>query len=61
MLYEVITILGKGVYGDLVPINNVDAMASAIVSALTRQHDKEGLIGRALDFSLDKTARKYLD
>lgn len=56
-------ILENGKYGKLVPVDDVDAMAEAIISTLTQvdEHDATSLrIQRSQDFSVEKIANDYL-
>jgi glycosyltransferase involved in cell wall biosynthesis len=52
-------ILCDGQFGKLVPVGDVDAMAQAIVAALTESHDHDALKARAQDFSIVKTTDQY--
>ena len=54
-------ILQDGAVGDLVPVGDADALASAILAALARPHDKQRLVDRANDFSTAEAAQKYLN
>ncbi|WP_298807447.1 glycosyltransferase [uncultured Psychrobacter sp.] len=54
-------ILCDGKYGKLVPVNDIDAFAQAMLQSLKEEHDIEGLKKRAADFSVDKIAAQYLD
>lgn len=54
-------ILENGRYGRLVPVGDVDALATAMAEALRASHDREALKRRAADFSPDKAANKYLE
>lgn len=54
-------ILDNGLYGALVPVGDVGALAKAMENSLARQHDHEALKRRARDFSVDKAAAAYLD
>ncbi|MFP3367570.1 hypothetical protein R0J93_28445, partial [Pseudoalteromonas sp. SIMBA_148] len=54
-------ILEDGKYGTLVPIDDVDALAEAMIESLEREHDTKALKRRATDFSVDKIASQYLD
>lgn len=54
-------ILCDGKYGKLVPVDNVDALAQAMLQALQEEHDVEALKRRAADFAVDKIAEQYLD
>ena len=53
-------ILENGRYGKLVPIQNPNALASAIHQSLCTTHDREMLMGRAKDFSVEKIANEYI-
>lgn len=53
-------ILENGKYGKLVPVGDVDAMASAIDEALNQEVDKEFLKKRAAYFSPERAADAYL-
>ena len=53
-------ILENGKYGKLVPVGDVDAMASAIDEALNEEVDKEFLKKRAAYFSPERAADAYL-
>jgi glycosyltransferase involved in cell wall biosynthesis len=54
-------ILDRGKFGTLVPIEDAESLAEAIKLNLYKEFDKEFLINRSLDFSIDKMAQKYLD
>ncbi len=54
-------ILGDGVYGTLVPTDDSRALAEGIKKAVSRKADKEKLISRSLDFSVEKSADRYLE
>jgi glycosyltransferase involved in cell wall biosynthesis len=54
-------ILENGRYGKLVPILNPNALADAIQQTLCSPNDREKLIRRAKDFSVEKIACEYLD
>ena len=54
-------ILECGRYGVLVPVGDVDAFASGICKALTKDWNLHELQRRALAFSIPKQARAYLD
>ncbi|MBT6045933.1 MAG: glycosyltransferase, partial [Candidatus Scalindua sp.] len=53
-------ILENGRYGKLVPVQDVEALADAIVNSLAGPHDREPLIRRAQDFSVRKISDQYL-
>ena len=52
-------VLENGKYGDLVAPGNETAMAEAIINSLERQHNRDALIARSLDFSVDKIIDQY--
>ncbi len=54
-------ILEDGKYGILVPVRDVDALASAMLESLEREHDHEALKRHAATFSVDKIAAQYLE
>jgi glycosyltransferase involved in cell wall biosynthesis len=54
-------ILENGRYGRLVPVGDVDTLASAMIEALSTEHDREALERRAADFTPEIAARKYLE
>lgn len=54
-------ILDGGKYGIMVPCGDVEALASAIASALVDSHDSNALKDRAKNFSPESSARKYID
>lgn len=54
-------ILDNGKFGRLVPVNNVDALATAMAEELSKEHDCERLKARALDFAPEKAAARYLE
>ncbi len=52
-------ILNDGEFGTLVPLNDINAMAEAIIDTLNKKHDKSLLIKRANFYSIDKIASEY--
>ena len=54
-------ILDGGIYGRLVPIDDCDALTTAISESLQQSFDANLLINRAQDFSLVKISQEYLD
>lgn len=54
-------ILEQGLYGRLVPVGNVDALARGIESILQQPISSHALIDRARDFSSDHMILKYRD
>jgi len=54
-------ILEDGRYGKLVPTNDINALSSAIETSLSEYHDKEFLMKRAKDFSIESISRQYLE
>ena len=53
-------ILENGRYGRLVPVGDVDALANAIIVTLHETPDRQALMNRAKDFSVDKISDEYL-
>lgn len=53
-------ILENGRYGKLVPVQDKEALADAIVNSLAEPHDRELLMRRAQDFSVRKISDQYL-
>ena len=53
-------ILENGRYGKLVPVQDIEAIADAIVNSLAEPHDRELLMRRAQDFSVRKTSDQYI-
>lgn len=54
-------ILGQGKYGQLVPVDDADAMAKAIVATLEQPVAAQVLKARSQAFTLDCVVRQYLD
>jgi glycosyltransferase involved in cell wall biosynthesis len=54
-------ILENGIYGTLVPTQNPDALAEAILIQLEKKAEPGRLIERARFFSSDRVLQKYLD
>jgi len=54
-------ILDNGKYGRLVPPNDLDALARAIIDELATPRDPEMLKARAADFHVSKAADHYLE
>lgn len=54
-------ILADGEYGRLVPCNDPQALADAMLAALQETPDREKLQRRARDFAPDRIALEYLD
>lgn len=54
-------ILDNGKYGPLVPVGDSKALARAVLNVLKDPTDRELLINRANDFTVDKAVEKYLD
>jgi glycosyltransferase involved in cell wall biosynthesis len=52
-------VLENGKYGDLVAPGNETAMAEAIINSLDTQHNRDALIARSLDFSVEKIIVQY--
>jgi glycosyltransferase involved in cell wall biosynthesis len=53
-------ILENGRYGRLVPVGDVDALAGAMLASLHDTPDREALMNRAKDFSVERISREYL-
>ena len=53
-------ILNDGEYGALVPVRDVAALSTAIVSSLECDHDRDALIRRSQEFRVDAIADQYL-
>ncbi len=53
-------ILSNGSYGKLIPVNDVDAMASAITASINENIDKNKLYRQASYISLDKIVNTYI-
>lgn len=54
-------ILGHGTYGRLVPVGDVDAMATAVEEVIDAPVDRSALKTRAAEFAVQPVARKYLE
>jgi glycosyltransferase involved in cell wall biosynthesis len=54
-------ILQNGKYGTLVSVGDTDALSSSIYNSLFAHHDKNALIARSKDFSIDKISQQYLN
>ncbi|CAN1525085.1 RfaG Glycosyltransferase [Methylophilaceae bacterium] len=54
-------ILSDGKYGELVPVGDVKALASAMLNSMNKKHNRIALMERAKDFSIDKAVDKYVD
>lgn len=54
-----VEILRDGEFGQLVPVNDVDAMAEALASTLRRPPESAKLRNRAMDFSAENVAGEY--
>ena len=54
-------ILEHGQYGPLVPVGDDEALANAVLSALTTPPDRERLRARAALFSVDRAVDQYLE
>jgi len=52
-------ILGDGQYGALVPVGDVQAMSSAILSSLATQPDRDQLRARGREFSMERAVAGY--
>ncbi len=54
-------ILEGGRYGRLVPVDDTEALAAAMLESLRSTHDREALRARAQDFAVDRIADRYLE
>jgi glycosyltransferase involved in cell wall biosynthesis len=54
-------ILANGKYGELVPVGNAELLAKAIIRTLENPTNRNTLIQRAMDFSIDKILPQYLE
>lgn len=54
-------ILQKGEFGALVPVDDATALADAMARTLDHPPDSARLIGRAQDFSLERSTSRYLE
>jgi glycosyltransferase involved in cell wall biosynthesis len=54
-------ILDNGRYGTLVPVKDEKGLAAAILRSLESGCDRNMLIGRAHEFSVERAARQYLE
>lgn len=52
-------ILRDGLFGALVPVGDVTALAAEMATALTKEHDRSALRERARDFTIDKAVDRY--
>lgn len=53
-------ILDENKFGRLVPINNVQVLAYTIIEELRKKHDKNQLRKRALEYSIEKIGKQYI-
>ncbi len=54
-------ILSGGEYGRLVPVGDVEALAAAMDEALDAPVDREALVARGMEFTVERIAPRYLD
>ena len=54
-------ILVNGRFGKLVPVGDVDALAAAMEASLNESYDRQALMNRAKDFSVERISEQYLD
>jgi glycosyltransferase involved in cell wall biosynthesis len=54
-------ILEHGRYGELVPVGDADALATGMRRVVSRSWDRKALQRRALDFSIPRQAKAYLE
>ena len=54
-------ILNDGKFGELVKINDPAALSNSIIKSLNKQHNPSLLRDRAMDFSVEKISKEYLN
>jgi len=54
-------ILENGRYGRLVPVGDVDALTAGMIASLNDILNREALMNRAKDFSIERISEQYLD
>jgi glycosyltransferase involved in cell wall biosynthesis len=54
-------ILGNGLYGPLVPMGNVSAMAKAMKETLLNPPGRDGLIRAVEEYRVERSCLRYLD
>lgn len=54
-------ILENGRFGKLVPVGDVEALAVAMAASLHETHDRQALMNRAKDFTVERISDQYLD
>jgi len=54
-------ILENGRYGRLVPVGDADALAAAMIASLGNVSNRDALMNRAKDFSVDRISEEYLN
>lgn len=54
-------ILAEGKFGPLVPVGDADALCAAMAASLNSVHDRESLMRRAQDFSIENAVDRYLE
>ena len=54
-------ILENGKFGKLVPVGNAETFADAILNTIDDPPDRDALIDRAKDFSIDTITSRYID
>ena len=54
-------ILKGGELGEMVPVGDIPAMAAKIAAVLDGKADRESLIARSREFSLDRICREYVE
>ena len=52
-------LLDHGNYGALVPVGNDEALAAAILQTLAKAHDRDRLLARAKEFSVERATKQY--
>lgn len=53
--------LGRGRYGTIVPVSDVEALSTAILRELSEERDRFALVRRAHLFSSQRAVRSYMD
>ena len=54
-------ILNNGEFGNLIPMGDEEQMANAVIEKILNPIDKEVLMKRADEFSIEKCAKLYLE
>lgn len=51
--------LAHGAFGALVQVGDPEALAQAVIDALGTAHDRERLVSRGLEFSVESSVSQY--